>query len=169
MGWDSTLMKHTACVGYTDGCFRIVVINQYLSALNNLGLKSWCHFFQPFAALTPAKFVCRNVLYVLQPFLVDKKQHKWWVLPIVILVCTLLTLIHVCLEIINSFWGFHFDKWYIPKYSISFFIFLRTWKESFLKTHVKTFVRSTYLLLYSVLYDVSPSLWYRRLTSSERR
>jgi hypothetical protein len=124
MGWDSTLMKHTACVGYTDGCFIIVVINQYLSALNNPGLKSWCHFFQPFAALTPTKFVCRNVLDLLQPFLVHKKQHKWWILPIVvILVCTLLTLIHVCLEIINSFWGFHFNKWYIPKYSISFFNF----------------------------------------------
>jgi hypothetical protein len=141
MGWHSTLMKHTACVGYTDGCFRIVVINQYLSALNNPGLKSWCHFFQPFAALTPAKFECRNVLYILQPFLVHKEQHKWWILPIVvILVCTLLTLVHVCLEIINSFWGFHFNKWYIPKYSISFFIFLQ--KEIFLKNLFIYFLNS---------------------------
>jgi hypothetical protein len=137
MGWDSTLTKHTACVGYTDGwCFRVVVINQYLSALNNPGLKkSWCHFFQPFAALTSAKFAYRIVSYILQPFLVHKKQHKWWILPIVVIsVCTLLMLIHVCLEIINSFQGFHFDKWHILKYSISFFNFLQ--KEIFLKIYI---------------------------------
>jgi hypothetical protein len=103
MGWDSTLMKHTACVGYTDGCFRIVVINQYLSALNNPGLKSWCHFFQPFAALTPAKFVCRNVLYVLQPFLVHKERTQMMNLAYSCYIGVYLAHVDTCLSRNNSF------------------------------------------------------------------